>query len=105
MATSFIIAVTAHREVGGMGQRREQHQQPVVAGLFHLRPITAFELSPCRLATIGPLELCDRFSAWGEVGKPEVIEVAASVLRLWYPSRRPTDGPEAKAFAWQSRTA
>jgi hypothetical protein len=34
MATSFIIAVTAHREVGGMGQRGEQRQQPVVAGLF-----------------------------------------------------------------------
>lgn len=99
MAASFIIAVTAHREVGGMGQRGEQRQQPVVAGLSHLRPIASFKCAPGPFATIGLLERCNGFRAWGEVGEPEVVEVPVGVLGFRHASWRPADRAKTKAFA------
>lgn len=102
MAARFVLAVTAHRQVGVVRQRRQKIQVPARIRHFHFCQETAPEHLPrCVVVRISTFQ--QRFTG-RKVGKPNVIEVATRAFVLRHTAWRTANGADAQALRFCSRS-
>jgi hypothetical protein len=98
MASTLVLTVAAHREIGGLGQCRQDIQQPARFGTAHLGPVAPGELPPAAIIVVKARHPEKRV-AWRQVRQPHVVEVARRQIDLANPSGRSADRSNAKALA------
>src|SRR6185369_1952989 len=75
MAPLLVLAVAPHREIGPVGERGEEREEPVALGVLHLSAVAADELVPARIGDGLRHQPAHQLGARGEIGDPDVIEI------------------------------
>jgi hypothetical protein len=87
MTPALLIAITPHRKIRMMRQRRKQIQFPAPIRRTHLPPELPHETRPC--ASIRrPQRLFHQPGARRKVGEPDVIVIELGEIGLWHAPRR-----------------
>jgi hypothetical protein len=108
VAAIFVGAITAKGEAGLVGESREEVEEARSVGVAHLRAKAAFEGTPgagfvLRAFVLRRLGILEERCGRGEIGQPDIVEVAFGEVGFGNAARRAADGAEAEAFVGLAR--